>query len=156
MKKAQVKKGLPACLGRRIKFRHVRAGLAKLKEVPVVLNMNSNFEVAPVVDAQKPLPRFGLGACLPVLQTAVPEAAAPLANGVVAFQRPSTARTAPSAGFGQHLGLTVSGQHTSGVASGSAANSGIAASDQQSAYNKTLTIADGAGDLGPHPAREPV
>jgi hypothetical protein len=120
--------------------------------VPDVLNMNSNFEVAPVLDAQKPLPRFGLGACLPV-----PEAAAPFAsNGVVAFQRPSTAWTAPSAGFGQHLGLTVSGQHTSGVASGSAASNGIAASDQQSAYNKTLTIADGAGDLGPHPAREPV
>jgi hypothetical protein len=152
MKKAQVKKGLPPCLGRRIKFRHVRAGLAKLKEVPVVLNMNSNFEVAPVLDAQKPLPRYGLGACLPV-----PEAVAPLAsNGVVAFQRPSTARTAPSAGFGQHLGLTVSGQRTPGAASGSAADNGIAASDKQSAYNMTLTIADGAGDLGPHPAREPV
>jgi hypothetical protein len=115
--------------------------------VPVVLNMNSNFEVA-----QKPLPRFGLGACLPV-----PQAAAPLASsGAVAFQRPSTARTAPSAGFGQHFGLTVSGQPTSGVASGSAADHGIAASVRQSAYNKTLTIADGAGDLGPHPAREPV
>jgi len=162
MKKAQVKKGLPACLGRRIKFRHVRAGLAKLKEVPVVLNTISNLEVTPVEYAQKPLPRFGLGACLPVLQTATPEttaprAAAPAANGVVAFQRPSTARTAPSAGFGQHLGLTVSGRPTSGVASGSAHSmNGIAASDQQSAYNKTLTIADGAGDLGPHPAREPV
>jgi hypothetical protein len=166
MKKAQVKKGLPPCPGRRIKFRHVRAGLAKLKEVPVVLNTNSNFEIAPVWDApvwdapvwdaQKPLPRFGPGACL----LPVPQAAAPLANGVVAFQRPSTARTAPSAGFGQHCGLTVSGRPASGVAGGSAAAdlaaNGIAASDQQSAYNKTLTIADGAGDLGPHPAREPV
>jgi hypothetical protein len=161
MKKAQVKKGLPPCPGRRIKFRHVRAGLAKLKEVPVVLNTNSNFEIAPVWDApvwdaQKPLPRFGLGACL----LPVPQAAAPVANGVVAFQRPSTARTAPSAGFGQHYGLTVSGRRTSGAVGGSAANhmaaNGIAASDKQSAYNTTLTIADGAGDLGPHPAREPV
>jgi hypothetical protein len=144
--KAQVKKGLPPCLGRRIKFRHVRAGLAKLKEVPVVLNMNSNFEVAPVEDA------FGPGACLPV-----PQAAAPLASsGVVAFQRPSTAWTPLSAGFGQHFGLTVSGRRTSGAASGSAANNGTAASDKQSAYNTTLTIADGAGDLGPHPSREPV
>ncbi len=97
-----------------------------------MLNMISSYEMT-----QKPLPRFGLGACLPVPMAA----AAPASKGAVAFRRPP----APVAGTGLHLALTVSGQ--------SAAR---AASDQQSAYNTTLTIADGAGDLGPHPPREPV
>jgi hypothetical protein len=110
--------------------------------VPVVLNMISSSETTSVELTQKPLPRFGMGACL-----RVPEAAATSASQGVAYKRPSAARTAPVAGFGLHSGLTVSGQP-----GGSAA----ASDDQQSAYNKTLTIADGAGDLGPHPAREPV
>ena len=97
-----------------------------------MLNMISSYEMT-----QKPLPRFGLGACLPVPMAA----AAPASKGAVAFRRPP----APVAGTALHLALTVSGQ--------SAAR---AASDQQSAYNTTLTIADGAGDLGPHPPREPV
>ena len=102
-----------------------------------MLNMISDFEMTPVEMTQKPLPRFGLGACLPV-----PEAAAtPASKGAVAYRRPS----APVAGAGLHFALTVSGQAAA-----------RAASDQQSAYNTTLTIADGAGDLGPHPAREPV
>ena len=112
-----------------------------------MLNMISDFEMTPVEMTQKPLPRFGLGACLPV-----PNAAAtPASKGTGAFGRPS----APVAGFGQHSALTVSGQAAS-AAKGAAAK-GSAASDQQSAYNNmTLTIAEGAGDLGPHPAREPV
>jgi hypothetical protein len=115
--------------------------------VPVVLNMISDFEMTPVEMTQKPLPRFGLGACL-----LVPDAAAtPASKGTGAFGRPS----APVAGLGQHSALTVSGQAAS-AAKGAAAK-GSAASDQQSAYNNmTLTIAEGAGDLGPHPAREPV
>lgn len=150
--KAQVKKGLPGCQRLRIKFPHVQAGLAKLREVPVVLNMISDFEMTPVEMKQKPLQWFGLGACLPV-----PDAAAtPASKGTGAFGRPS----APVAGLGQHFALTVSGQAArnaakSSAAKGAAAN-GSAASDQQSAYNMTLTIAEGAGDLGPHPAREPV
>jgi hypothetical protein len=139
--KAQVKKGLPPCQGRTIRFRHVQAGLAKLKEVPVVLNMISDLEMTPVETTQKPLPRFGMGACLPVSRTA----ASPASQGAIAYRRPSDAWAAPATGMGQRFALTVSGQAV-----------GSAASDQQSAYNKTLTIAEGAGDLGPHPAREPV
>lgn len=117
-----------------------------------MLNMISDFEMTPVEMKQKPLQWFGLGACLPV-----PDAAAtPASKGTGAFGRPS----APVAGLGQHFALTVSGQAArnaakSSAAKGAAAN-GSAASDQQSAYNMTLTIAEGAGDLGPHPAREPV
>ena len=96
-----------------------------------MLNMISSYEMT-----QKPLPRFGLGACLPVPMAA----AAPASKGAVAFRRPPAARRQHSACTSL---LTVSGQ--------SAAR---AASDQQSAYNMTLTIADGAGDLGPHPPRE--
>jgi len=107
-----------------------------------VLNMISSSEMTSVELTQKPLPRFGMGACL-----RVPEAAAKSASQGVAYRRPSAARTAPVAGFGLHSGS---------AANGSAANGSAAVSDQQSAYNKTLTIADGAGDLGPHPAREPV
>jgi hypothetical protein len=105
--------------------------------VPVVLNMISSYEMT-----QKPLPRFGLGACLPVPMAA----AAPASKGAVAFRRPP----APVAGTGLHFALTVSGQAVRSAAKSNAA------SDQQSAYNTTLTIADGAGDLGPHPPREPV
>ena len=79
-------------------------------------------------------------------------AATPASKGTGAFGRPS----APVAGIGQHSALTVSGQAARSAAKGAAAK-GSAASDQQSAYNNmTLTIADGAGDLGPHPSREPV
>ena len=122
-----------------------------------MLNTISSFETTPVEMTQKPLPWFGPGACLPV-----PEAAATSAsNGTGAFGRPS----APVAGLGQHFALTVSGQAARSAAKSSAAKSsaakgaaanGSAASDQQSAYNMTLTIAEGAGDLGPHSAREPV
>lgn len=141
--KAQVKKGLPPCQGRTIRFRHVQAGLAKQKEVPVVLNMISDLEMTPVETTQKPLPRFGMGACLPKPRTAATHAG----QSAVAVKRPS-AWAAPATGMGQRPGLTVSGRVV-----GSA---GSAFSNQQSAYNKTLTIADGAGDLGPHPVREPV
>ncbi len=106
-----------------------------------MLNMISDLEMTPVETTQKPLPRFGMGAFLPVPRTAASPAA-------VAFQRPSAACAAPATGMGQHFALTVSGRVV-----GSA---GSAFSNQQSAYNKTLTIADGAGDLGPHPVREPV
>ena len=107
-----------------------------------MLNMISSYEMT-----QKPLPRFGLGACLPVPMAA----ATPASKGAVAFRRPP----APVAGMGLHFALTVSGQAVHGTAKSNAAKSN-AASDQQSAYNTTLTIADGAGDLGPHPPREPV
>ncbi len=110
-----------------------------------MLNMISNLEMTPVEMTQKPLPRFGLGACLPMA------AATPASKRTGAFGRPS----APVAGLGQHLALTVSGQAARRAARSDAA-SGIAASDQQSAYNMTLTVAEGAGDLGPHPSREPV
>ena len=109
-----------------------------------MLNKISSYELT-LVETHKPLPRFGLGACLPTL----PAAAKPVSKGAVASRRPS-ARTASGAELGQHFALTASGQPV-GAAAGSSA-----ASDQQSAYNMTLTIAFGAGDLGPHPVREPV
>ncbi len=93
---------------------------------------------------QMPLPRFGLGACLPAPW--LPPAPASKRRGCLRGDRPP-----PSPAPALQLALTVPVRPQRASAARAAA-----ASDQQSAYNMTLTIADGAGDLGPHPAREPV
>ena len=119
--------------------------MTPVEMIPVEMTSTEmTLEVTLVEVTQKPLSWFGLGACQPV-----PVAAATASKGAVASRRPSTGRTAPVAPLGQHCALTVSGRR--GNAAGSSA-----ASDKQFTYNTTLTIADGAGDLGPHPAREPV
>ena len=74
-----------------------------------MLNMISSYEMT-----QKPLPRFGLGACLPVPMAA----ATPASKGAVAFRRPP----APVAGMGLHFALTVSGQAVHGTAKSDAAS----------------------------------
>jgi hypothetical protein len=102
--------------------------------VPAVLNMISSFEAA-----MKPRTRLGMGACLPALAGS----ATPASEGAVVFARP---RTDSFAGF------TEMGQLPVLAAANQAA--GHQTTRKQCAY-KTPTIAGGAGDLGPHPVREP-
>lgn len=102
--------------------------------MPAVLNMISSFEAA-----MKPRTRLGMGACLPALTGA----ATPASEGAVVFVRPRTDSFASTTEMGQLPILAAANQAASHQTT-----------RKQCAY-MTLTIAVGAGDLGPHPAREP-
>jgi hypothetical protein len=110
--------------------------------VPVVLNMISYTETSmgllSVDETAMPRPRFGLGACLPALAPA----ATPASKSAVAVLRPRTGRTASV--VGQHSGLAAAGQAVQPPLN-----------DRQFTYT-TLISATGAGELGSHPARDPV
>jgi hypothetical protein len=111
--------------------------------VPDVLNMISNIETSMV-----PLPRFGLGACPRAL------AATTAIKSAVATPRPRTSTAvAAEQFFGQR-----SAHATAGAIAG-AAGWGTGAAKRLSepqAMHTTLISAYGDGELGPHPAREPV
>jgi hypothetical protein len=108
--------------------------------VPVVLITIANAEIALPQIAQKPSTRIDLGASLPALMSA-PASAAKCA---VVLARPRNAEAVRTDQCGQSAAPAVSGK-------GLAYQLG-----SQKFAHTTLTIADGAGDLGPHPAREPV
>jgi hypothetical protein len=99
-----------------------------------VENMISNIETA-----LKPLDRFGMGACSHALVPAATSAS----KRAVAIPRP---RTGTAVGFPeqQHLALAATGRGT-----------WLQPSAARPAY-MTLISASGDGELGPHPAREPV
>jgi hypothetical protein len=101
--------------------------------VPVVLNMNSDTEIA-----MKPLPRFGMGSCLRAL---IPSAT-PASTCTVAFARPRTSAAAGALKLRSVLAAT-------GYATDLQLNG------EQFAHTTLITASSG-GALGPHPAREPV
>jgi hypothetical protein len=104
--------------------------------VPVV-NTDVDFSGVNVV---QPRPRFELGASLPAFR------ASALPVSAVAPKRPCPAAAAHAGfGLGQHLGMAAAGLPQACPANG-----------QQYAYTTRTIAATGAGDLGPHPAREPV
>jgi hypothetical protein len=100
-----------------------------------VLNMISSTE-----SAMKPSLRSGMGACPPSLMTA----AAPASECTVAFARPRNVEAVRADWRGQRVLLVADSQVE------------VYQPDSQKFAHTTLTIADGAGDLGSHPAREPV
>jgi hypothetical protein len=98
-----------------------------------VLNMISSFEAAMK-------PRTRMGAFLPALAGS----ATPAGRTAVCIARPRTGSAASFTETGQHPVLAATDQAVS-----------YQSSRKQCAY-MTPTIALGAGDLGPHPVREPV
>jgi len=101
----------------------------------------SNAETTTVEIVTLPRLRSGLGAFL----CALPAAAMPATDGTAAALRPcSGAAATASLDLGRRPAVAAYGH-----------SQGYQASGKQFAYT-TLTIASGAGDLGPHPAREPV
>jgi hypothetical protein len=111
--------------------------------VPVVLNMISNIETS-----VRPLPRFGLGAC-PVALVATTAI-----KSAVATPRPRTCTAAAADQFvGQHAALAAIGA----IAGAAGRGAGMAKRPSAAqAVHTTLISAYGDGELGPHPAREPV
>ena len=108
-----------------------------------MLNMISTIETS-----VKPLPRFGVGACPRAL------AATTAIKSAVATPRPRTCTAAAADQFvGQHAALAATGV-TAGVASW---GTGMAKRPNAAqAVHTTLISAYGDGEMGPHPAREPV
>lgn len=100
-----------------------------------MLNMISSIEAA-----MKPRTRSGMGACLPALTGT----ATPASESSVIFARPRTDSFASFTEMGHDPILAAANQAAS-----------YQTSRKQCAY-MTLTVAPGAGDLGPHPVREPV
>jgi hypothetical protein len=103
--------------------------------VPVVLNKISSTE-----SAMKPSLRSGVGACLPSLMTA----AAPAFQCAAVLARPRNVEAVRADWRGPRFSLVADSQVEAYQP------------DSQTFAHTTLTIADGAGDLGSHPAREPV
>jgi hypothetical protein len=134
--KSQVKKGLPRCRRGAIKFISCPSGPEHHgEEVPAVLITISSFEAA-----MKPRPRLGVGAFL----RALTGAATPASRSAVASARPRTSAAASVIEQGQKCALTALGQAASQQ------------TNRKQFAHMTRTFAYGAGDLGPHPAREPV
>jgi hypothetical protein len=101
--------------------------------VPVVLNMNSDIEIA-----MKPLPRFGMGSWLCALIPSV----TPASTCTVASVRPRTSTAANALKLRSILAET--GYATDPQLTG------------EQFVHTTLISASSGGALGPHPAREPV
>jgi hypothetical protein len=109
--------------------------------VPVVnTTISTEVDFGTVDVAVQPRPRFELGASLSAF------GATAMSVSAVAPKRPCTAAAASAvSGLGQHLGQAPAGLPKACPASG-----------QQFAYTTRTIAVTGAGDLGPHPAREPV
>jgi hypothetical protein len=108
-----------------------------------VLNMISTIETSMV-----PLPRFGLDACPRAL------AATTAIQSAVATPRPRTSTAAAERLLAQHYAPATIGAIADAAGEGTSAAKWLS---QPQTVHMTLTGAFGGdGDLGPHPAREPV